>query len=742
MRIRTYFVNSFVVHAVFLIYLFSLPLQRTIIQSGSYNAYFVSLQSEGKKTSNMSSARGTKKPEVHSKVKDKETRPETREPVASKVNESPEEATPVEKPDDKAREQVEEKPAQVAEVKEPEEFQQVTEAQQKEAPALVEKKQETPKSEVPETKKNETTIAIKEAAPMPPSPDFSKVDKTSFIEKQGITILPYEEKPSEKSMDVAKLAMDKETEKRLEPEKKEALQEKVIPRTEVKEKTAMPQKIEEPLNEIPEGEKPDIKESERIEAAQNTQANVSEAGKSPLIDKPSTQGRVSSPEFQKTTGSRESEKNSKAESLSQRSKIVRSASEEGLSATTVKGKPKIGKGISLRAGSDKNRVPSPQGLKDAALFGEVQGEPTVQGSATEQIKQSSQEGYSPGQDEGKQQPRTQAKQESQGNTVAGGKEFLVGIPVSEALIPCDLKIEVALRKPSAFHSEPVIQKAPVTAATTEQKNMPKATEITQISLEEVSDRIKVQITGNGSMRPKVFTLDKNRIVIDIPNVVMNSQLPSNLAAPLKDMRSGKYKDKSRLVLELNEKMPFDVSSAGDTFIVSVQKPGIKPHPIPGEQEAQEKIEAKELKETEISNITMHLLKNPHPKSDQREKQNEVTLLEGIREAQSGDKSTVKRAFSVLRTAEGAYTFVVRNEEKEPYETDLVFLIFQGKKGERTKKFAAVRLSPHTSVRFKFLLPDAIFWDDEEYFSGKIENSDTMTKFNERTGIVWKETKDE
>jgi len=704
MRIRTYFVNSFVVHAVFLIYLFSLPLHSTTIQPGPYNAYFVSLQSEGKKTANMSSARGTKKPEVHGKVKDKETRPETREPVVSKVTESPEEATPVEKLDDKAREQVEEKP--VDEVKAPDEFQQVTEAQQ-EVPALEGKKQEKPKKEVPESNSTETTIA-KETPPLPQSP--SKVDTNELPEKQ-----------------------------RLEPEKKEVLKEMTAP-VEAQE-TAKPQKIEKSIEEIPEGEKPDVKESQKIEAMQNTEAKVSETAKSPLIDKPSTQGRVSSPEVQKTTGSQTIEKISKAEPLSEQNKIVHAAHEKGMSGRTAKGKPKRGKGRSFAARPDKNHV-SPQGSKDITSFGKVQGEATIQGSTREQTKQSSQEGSSPAQGEGNEQPVIQAKQNGQGNAVSEGKKSLVAIPVSEVLVPCDLKIEVALRKPGAFHSEPEIQKVPVTASTTGQSNMPKATAITQISLEEVSDGIKLHMKANGTMRPKVFTLDKNRIVIDIPNVVINSQLPSNFSTPLKDMRSGKHKDKSRLVLELNEKMPFEVLSAGDTFIVSVQKPGINPHPIPGEQDAQEKIEAKGLKETELSNITMHLLKNPHPKSGQKEKQNEVTLLQGKREAQAGDNSTVRRALSVLRTDAGAYTFLVSNEENEPYETDLVFFIFQGKPGERTKKFAAVRLSPHTSVRFRFLLPEAIFWDDEDYFSGKIENSETMTKFNEKTGIVWKETKDE
>jgi hypothetical protein len=696
MRIRTYFFNSFVVHAVFLIYIFSLPLHRTIIQPGPYNAYFVSLQSEGKKTANRSSARGTKKPKVHAKVKDKETRPETKEPIVSKVSESPEEAKPVEKPDDKEREQVEEKPVQIAAVKAPDEFQQVRQPQQ-EVPALEEKKQEKPKNEVPESKKNETKPSVKETASMPPPPDLSKVD-----------------------------------EKKLEPEKREALKEKAVP-VEAQE-TARPQEIEKPLKEIPEGEKPDVKESQKIEEPQNTEAKVS----APLIDQPSTaQEKVSSPEVEKTARSQTAEKISKAEPSLEQNKVVHAADKKGIYEPIAKGKLKMNQGKPSVARQVKNHASS-QGLKEASS-GKLLGEPAIQGSTIEQT--ASQEGSSPAHGEGNEQPAIETKEEGQGNTVAEGKKSLVAMPVPEVLIPCDLKIEVALRKPGALRSGAEIQKAPVTAFTTGQSNMPKATEITQISLEEVNDGVKVRIKGNGSMAPKVFPY-QNRLVIDIPNVVTKAKLPSNLPPLLKNVRSGKHKDKSRLVLDLNEKLPFEVLSAGDTFTVAVQKPVIKPQVDPDEKEARAKIETAGLNETEISNVTMHLLKNPHPKSGQREKQSEITLLERKRESQAGGKSTIRKAFSVLKTDQGAYTFLVRNEENEPYEADLAFFIFQGRPGERTKKFAAVKLSPHTTVRFKFLLPDAIFWDDEDYFSGKIENSDTVTKFSGKTGLVWKETKDE
>jgi hypothetical protein len=729
MHIRTYFFSSFLVHAVFLIYLLSLPLHKPIVETGSYRAYFVNLNSEIDLTARIPSFAfnaNKRKPETHGKLRNTTTNIETKETDVKKETVSlvaKEEMTSPKEPEMKVKEIPEEKTAESDEVKEHEEqLQKVTEAPKEEGPPLEEKRQETPQNEAPEAK-----IAIQETTPLPRSLNPSKVDKNEPPETQGITILPAQEKPREKSIDVPKLKIE-ESGKKSTFEKKEVLRDKVAPASEVKE-TAIPQKIEETLNEIPEGNKPDTKEPEKIEVEK----------------KPTTEERLPSPDVKKIEGSGEIENVSKAKPPTEQNKIAGSMLEKGTSGTTAEGKPKVTEETSLRAGSDKNLVPSPQGLKEKTLLGKVQGEPRGEGSTLTQTKQSLQEGSSASQNEGNQRTIIQAKQENEGKSNIANKTSSGGIPIpetlvpiSEALVPSDLKIEVSLRKPSTYHSQSVITKVPVSTGVTKQENMPKATEITDISLEEISDGIKVQLTGNGSINPKVFPLDKNRIVIDLPKTSINTRLPSNVVSHLKEIRSGKHKDKSRLVLELDEKMPFDVLSSGKTVIVAVQKHKSDPPPV--EQMAQEKTEDRELRETDISNISMHLLRRPHPRSNQKEKQVEVTLLEGKKEAHSGDKSTVKRAFSVLRTAEGAYTFIVKNEENAVYETDLAFLIFQGKQGERTKDFTAVRLSPHTSVRFKFLLPEAIFWDDEKYFSGKIENSETMTKFNEKTGIVWKETK--
>ena len=191
MRIRTYFVNSLVVHALFLIYILSLPLHKTTIEPGSYNAYFVSIKSGTEMTAKIPSPiyNVTKsKPEIHSTLKVTKSVSVTKETDANKdtLNLQAKKETASENETELEKQEVpEEKPVEAAEVKEPEEPQKVAEA---------------PKKEVP-------------PAPLHPSPDTSKVEKKEIVEKESITVLPPPEKSHEKPIDIAKLKMKETTEK-------------------------------------------------------------------------------------------------------------------------------------------------------------------------------------------------------------------------------------------------------------------------------------------------------------------------------------------------------------------------------------------------------------------------------------------------------------------------------------------------------------------------------------------------
>jgi len=103
------------------------------------------------------------------------------------------------------------------------------------------------------------------------------------------------------------------------------------------------------------------------------------------------------------------------------------------------------------------------------------------------------------------------------------------------------------------------------------KEFPPATSIVSVKIEKEQDFLKVLIRGNGSLSPKVFRLD-NRAILDIPNVAMEAALPASIPPPLKSIRAGKHKDKTRLVLDMKEGTSFDVAAIEDSVIVSFRIP--------------------------------------------------------------------------------------------------------------------------------------------------------------------------
>lgn len=96
----------------------------------------------------------------------------------------------------------------------------------------------------------------------------------------------------------------------------------------------------------------------------------------------------------------------------------------------------------------------------------------------------------------------------------------------------------------------------------------KATEVSGVEIKKTADAVKVLITGNGTMIPNVFPVNE-RIVIDIPEVSLNTTLPDSGIAPLKGIRAGKHKGKLRLVLDLKQKTNFDVHAIGNSIEISL-----------------------------------------------------------------------------------------------------------------------------------------------------------------------------
>jgi len=103
-----------------------------------------------------------------------------------------------------------------------------------------------------------------------------------------------------------------------------------------------------------------------------------------------------------------------------------------------------------------------------------------------------------------------------------------------------------------------------------QPQLPKATEITNISFDTSAGAVKVLIQGNGSMTPNVFPL-VNRLVIDIADVALNTSIPAGVISPIRGIRSGKHDNNTRIVIDLKEMTKFDVAAIGDSIVVTVKR---------------------------------------------------------------------------------------------------------------------------------------------------------------------------
>jgi hypothetical protein len=144
-------------------------------------------------------------------------------------------------------------------------------------------------------------------------------------------------------------------------------------------------------------------------------------------------------------------------------------------------------------------------------------------------------------------------------------------------------------------------------------------------------------------------------------------------------------------------------------------------------------------------VEMRLVRKPYPSTGDRktsQAKKNVETTQGREELKSEGTPRVKRSFSVENAEKGIYTFVMENKGGNAWEADLSFVFYKGGRKEKTKKYDAVKVAGNGVAKFKFLFPDMIFWDDEDAFTGSIEDSDSFTKFNSDTGLLWKEEKDQ
>lgn len=93
--------------------------------------------------------------------------------------------------------------------------------------------------------------------------------------------------------------------------------------------------------------------------------------------------------------------------------------------------------------------------------------------------------------------------------------------------------------------------------------------------------------------------------------------------------------------------------------------------------------------------------------------------------------------TVEKTGEGIYTFIAEPEGKDPAKLSLKLKVFELSKAGKTKQLGTKTLAGKGVVA-KVLMPEGILWEEESAFTGSMQDSDGITKFNAETGLIWKE----
>ncbi len=105
-----------------------------------------------------------------------------------------------------------------------------------------------------------------------------------------------------------------------------------------------------------------------------------------------------------------------------------------------------------------------------------------------------------------------------------------------------------------------------------------------------------------------------------------------------------------------------------------------------------------------------------------------------------DTGNQRHEFTVEKAREGVYALVL--EFGAGGVAAKISLVIHEGSGQEVKKELGRRSVGLQRLVVKILMPDGILWDDESAFSGSMEDSDSVTRFNSDSGLVWKELNDE
>jgi hypothetical protein len=156
-------------------------------------------------------------------------------------------------------------------------------------------------------------------------------------------------------------------------------------------------------------------------------------------------------------------------------------------------------------------------------------------------------------------------------------------------------------------------------------------------------------------------------------------------------------------------------------------------PVTGELKLEFSAPPETLKEIRVS-----VLFREHPKAQHNLPMSKSDALQVQTLVLKLVKPTDNMLIAVIETArDGIYDFINTSETTNASEAAITLKIHENGTGAQAKSVGKRPVSAKGSIA-KVLMPEGILWDDESSFSGSMEDSDSITKFNTDTDLTWKE----
>ncbi len=95
----------------------------------------------------------------------------------------------------------------------------------------------------------------------------------------------------------------------------------------------------------------------------------------------------------------------------------------------------------------------------------------------------------------------------------------------------------------------------------------------------------------------------------------------------------------------------------------------------------------------------------------------------------------EKIFAVYEAKAGVYVLSVIGGKR----TKCLLLVSVPSKRKR-RLFGPMLIKEEGTFIGRLLMPEGIYWDEDEWFTGQIENGDSITKYNSPEGMTWKEMK--